>query len=516
MICGIAVISASAAFALELPDALQFPGLTVSGDVRTGLRVEGATYDKFGEHDEFKGVREAGAEDAKAYAYSDDIDDGTPFRAQLVLQWERDNLGVKTRFRYRPDADPDGEPGDGRLNAKVNDLNNTVNKAFVWGSMLDNKVKVTLGKGLDAGYSLFYSNFNGTGAKVSKNVGDFDGKDGVRLDVTPIEGLSIGLFYGTGDLFANAYKNGDSSDFTDWASSDRRFVVGAKYTTDNIKIVASLYHNFYNWEHETDALGKRMYSGGPFFGGEDEAAQAGFSGGKYFSGDQFDNWDSALPNTSNLLVGAQYAADALQIDLSLAFVNLGSMKFKDNFSYNNFDQKSTTTEEEFDAGLENNIYKGGNFNPFWAFKPKISVAYALNDQLTVALALTDLTIGDLYWYEKVKEDGTGGAGNLFPITINPSAAYAINDDITASLDLNFKINADATDQFGFGVKPAAEFSLGSGATFVVYDEITFWTQSKDDAALIAEHGGKGVYEGRAHNGASGTTNTLQFDFVWTF
>jgi hypothetical protein len=509
MICGIAIISASAAFALELPDALQFPGLTVSGDVRTGLRVDGATYDKFGEGDVFKGDHEAGAEDVQAFAYSDDIDDGTPFRAQLVLQWERDNLGVKTRFRYRPDAGKNGN-----LDAKVNDLNNTVNKAFVWGSILDKKVKVTLGKGLDAGYSLFYSNFSG--GENSINVGDFDGKDGVRLDVTPIEGLSVGLFYGTGDLFNKAYKDGTDSGYTDWESTDRRFVVGAKYTTDNIKIVASLYHNFYNWEQETDKLQKRMYSGKVF--GLD---QMGFSGGDYFSGDQFDNWDAALPNTSNLLVGAQYAADKLTIDLSLAFVNLGSMKFKDNFSYNNMDA-GAATEEEYDAYMENDVYKGGNFNPFWIFAPKIKAAYSIDDKLTVALALTDIRVGDLFWYKKIEYDETtgirslkGGQGNLFPITINPSASYAINDDITASLDLNFKINADATDQFGFGVKPAAEFSLGSGATFVVYDEITFWAKSKDDVTFMKEHGGD-QYAGRAHDGASGTTNTLQFDFVWTF
>jgi hypothetical protein len=478
MICGIAIISASAAFALELPDALQFPGLTVSGDVRTGLRVEGGTYDDFGEDGRYSqnGNLEAGAFDPDVYAYSDDIDDGTPFRAQLVLQWERENLGVKTRFRYKPNGD---------LGGRVDDLNTTVNKAFAWGSILDNKVKVTLGKGLDAGYGLFYSNFSGGNASI--NITDFDGKDGVRLDVTPIEGLSIGAFYGSTDLFAKA-KGDNSGTSYDEGNADRRFVVGAKYVTDSFKIVASLYHNFYDWDNP-----------------QDDGIYGNYWTAGYFSGDALDNLDKALPNTSNLLVGAQYATDALTIDLSMAFVNLGSMTYKKSVQF--------PEDEEM-----TNEYKKGDYNPYWIWAPKISAAYAIDDKLTVALALTDIRIGDLYYYKDADAENPEdkGAGNLFPITINPSAAYAINDDITASLDLNFKINADATDQFGFGVKPAAEFSLGSGATFVVYDEITFWTKSKDDAEFIAKHNAGPGYKDRAHNGVSGTSNTLQFDFVWTF
>ncbi|MDR1362421.1 MAG: hypothetical protein LBJ35_00005, partial [Spirochaetaceae bacterium] len=101
---GIAIASASAAFALDLPDALKIPGLSVTGDVRTGLRVDGGTFDDFGKDNAFNpDGEESGAVDPYVYAYSDDIDDGTPFRAQLQLVWQRDNLGVKTRFRYRPD-----------------------------------------------------------------------------------------------------------------------------------------------------------------------------------------------------------------------------------------------------------------------------------------------------------------------------------------------------------------------------------------------------------------------------
>ena len=86
LVC-LALLSAGAAFALDLPDALKIPGLTVTGDVRTGLRVDGGTYDKFGENDVFGSGKAAGAQVPKVYAYSDDLGDGKPFRAQLQLVW---------------------------------------------------------------------------------------------------------------------------------------------------------------------------------------------------------------------------------------------------------------------------------------------------------------------------------------------------------------------------------------------------------------------------------------------
>jgi hypothetical protein len=513
MSCGIAIISASAAFALELPDALQFPGLTVSGDVATGLRVDGVTKDKA--PDDYKGNFEAGAEDVLVYPYSDSIDDGTPFRAQLVLQWERENLGVKTRFRYQPDNGSGSPPGTGNLGGKLDNLNNTVNKAFVWGSILDNMVKVSLGKGLDAQYGLFYEKFSGANADgkgTSTNVTDFDGKDGVRLDVTLpfVEGLSFGIFYGSKDLFAKAGTDPANESY-DIDNADRRFVFGAKYVTDSLKIVASLYHNFYDWETENSS----QY--GNYWNAKIEELEDGDgyriltpdypNNSGYFTGDALDNLDKALPNTSNLLVGAQYAADKLTIDLSMAFVNLGAMSIKKSLQFPKDDDIK-------------GAYKKGDYNPFWRFAPKIKAAYAIDDKLTVALALTDLSIGDLYWYEETGHANTedDGAGHLFPITINPSVAYAINDDITTSVDLNFKINSNGSDQFGFGVKPAAEFSLGSGATFVVYDELTFWAKSNDDADFIKKHGtsSRPNYLNGGNQGVAGTTNTLQFDFVWTF
>ncbi|MDR2445428.1 MAG: hypothetical protein LBD44_05790 [Spirochaetaceae bacterium] len=464
------LLSAGLAFALDLPDALKIPGLTVTGDVRTGLLVDGSTVDDVGEGGIFADGRSTGAQTPSVYAFSDDIGDGTSFRAQLQLVWERDNLGVKTRFRYRPDK------ADGALNNKLSGLNNTVNKAFVYANILDSKVKVSVGKGTDEAWGLFYSNFqNNTG---------FDGNDGVKIEVKPIDGLNLGAHYGTKDLFANAINDGGA--WNDQSNTeDRRFVVGAKYTSDLFSVVAATSHNVVN-----------------FWGEEEGYDQAWISQ----AGGELIPYGASFPNTiynsSSLLVGLQVKPiDPLQIDLSFAAVNLGSKTVKGAY-----------------LGGEDSpgSYKKGDFNPFWKAWLKFKADFAVNDQLSVALGISDVEFADA-WYTTVADADDPedeGLGYLFPITISPSAAYAINDDLTAGLELNLKINSGGSDQFGIGIKPSAEFSLGSGATFVVFDEITFWGKSNDDVDFLAKH--PGIYEQGGNKGASGTTNALQFDFVWTF
>jgi hypothetical protein len=458
-----ALLAAGTAFALDLPDALKIPGLTVTGDVRTGLQVSGGTVDDYGKlYDaDLTNAPETGAIDPKVFAFSDDLGTGVPFRAQLQLVWERDKLGVKTRFRYQPAA-------SNVLTDKLSDLNTTVNKAFVYANLLDNKVKVSLGKGTDEAWGLFYSNFG------SGPTSGFDGNDGVKLEVKPIDGLNIGAHYGAGNLFGNApdYKE-------DTTSADRRLVVGAKYTSDIFGAIVSTTHNFSEPDEDKNT---HTYQKGK---------------GPY---DATENIGTPLVNTSNLLVGAWVKPiDPLRIDLSLIAVNLGSRTISVAYT----DGKDDPTS-----------YKKGDYNPYWAIYPKLKVGYTLSEQLSVGLAFTDIVIADGYYFAETDptkvEDS--GAGSLFPITINPSVGYTINDDISVSLDLNLKINLNGSDQFGIGFKPAAEFSLGSGATFVVYDELTFYTKANDDADFRAKHPN---FEG-ANYGASGTANTLQFDFVWTF
>jgi hypothetical protein len=497
LIVCLTVLTIGTAFALDLPDALKIPGLTVTGDVRTGLRVDGGTIDNKGENDVF-GSGPAGAQDPAVYAHSDDLDDGTPFRAQLQLVWERDKLGVKTRFRYRPDGagkitstiDPGGfettaaSELPGTVDQRLALLNATVNKAFVYGKLLDDKVRVSAGKGLDEAWALFYSSF--ANAAGSGNTGGFDGKDGVKIEVKPIPGLNLGAFYGTGNLFGKAYKPGSEGPFIDWSENDRRLAVGAKYTSKLFSVVAATTHNFV----EPD-VGVNSYDG-------------------RYAINAAGNIDGPIPGTSNLLVGLRVnPIEPLQIDLSFAAVNLGSKTVKAAFG---------------DGEDMPNTYKKGDFNPYWAAWLKFKAAYAVNDKLGVALDIYDISFADSYYYDETFTGSSGsiddyegsGLGNLFPITISPSATYALTDDITAGVALGYNINSGGSDQFGFGFKPSAEFSLGSGATFVVWDELTFWAQSNDDVDFLLKHPSLLDNHQGGNKGASGTTNTLQFDFVWTF
>jgi hypothetical protein len=131
-----------------------------------------------------------------------------------------------------------------------------------------------------------------------------------------------------------------------------------------------------------------------------------------------------------------------------------------------------------------------------------------------------MQFADWYFYEKSGDSDpeNNGLGHLFPITINLTPGYKLNDDLGLSAELSFKIHGGGSDQFGFGFKPKAEFSLGDGAKFVVYDNIVFWTQSqltKDDPGDFAKDH-IGVVHVLQNGGTAGTKNTLQFDFVWEF
>jgi hypothetical protein len=452
---GLAILAGSVS-ALDLPDALKIPGLVVTGDVATGFRVTGESWNSYNDVD-------GDTPDPVAFAYSSAIDDGTPFRAQLQLVWTRGNLGVKTRLRYRPDA-------AGDLNDTLSDLNSTVNKAFVWGDLLDKKVRVTAGKGLDGAWGLFYSNF--------KTTGDYDGVDGVKVEVKPIDGLNLGVAYGA-DIFAKSWKNSWENGYTDAQAAEKRLVVGAKYSTPAFGLVASLYHNL----KELDD-------------------------GATYSVDAYDIPDGditgALPRTSNLIVGAKVTPPSvpLTVNVSAAFKNLGSESLAEN--------KNITVTDN------NGYYKGGDYNPYWYGKLKANVEYGVNDALSIGVALSDIYFADGYYLGESKTDGTGGAGGLPPVSINPYVGYALNDDISLGGDLTFKINQGGSDQFAFAVQPTAEFSLGSGAKFTVFDELVFYGASPnaDDAEWVGKH--NGAVQKLFAGGASGTANTFHIEFGWTF
>jgi hypothetical protein len=488
-----AALSAGSAFALDLPDAIKIPGLTVTGEVKTGLRVDGETYVDTETGDDGK-LKEGDniATDPYVYAYSDNIDDGTPFRARLTLVWTREKLGVKTQFQYAPDK-------EGILNNRLAMLNNTVNKAFVYANLFDNKAKLSLGKGTDEVWNLPWSNFS--------NDASFDaGVNGVKLEVKPIDGLNIGAAYGTGKLFSNAWNNKGTPGFTDQtgiADVDevRKFIVGAEYKTDNLKVTLALLANIWGVNDKDFGL--------------DYTAIDPDTGAGYFQAELFRrNINNPFKGTSNLLIGASFTPIApLTVNFAGAITGLGAKT----------PAKAYDDENDVDNYYDDHLYKDGKFNPYWIFMPKLNGEFAVNDALSVGLTITDWYFADEFYNKKTGDDDVteNGQGLLFPITFNPYVAYVLNDDITAQLDLNLKINHNGSDRFGFGLKPSATFDLGSGATFVVYDEITFYGKSKaaDDDDFKKDHAGAA---GAARSGVPGdtpyayTTNILQFDFVWTF
>jgi hypothetical protein len=511
LIVCLALLAVGTAFALELPDALKIPGLTVTGDVMTGLRVSGGTFDDFGKDGVFNvkdddgNYREPGAQDPTVSAYSNTHGNGAPFRAQLLLVWEREKLGVKTLFRYQP-AGPgaglittDPKTGkesvapatqDGRLAGTLNNLNLTIPTAYVYANLLDNKIKVSLGKATDKAWALPTHSY-GDEAYGNAGTNALDNKDGIKVEVKPIEGLNVGAHYGTSNLFAKAVTSSGYTDQTQELNAktglditDRLLVVGAKYTSSLFSVVATTAHNFVESQYKDSVV-------------------SNYTGGAY---DALQNVGRPIPSTSNLLVGVQVAPiDPLTIDLSVAAINLGSK----------------TAIGAYNGGEEvSGYYKKGDFNPFWAIYPNLTVAYKISEQLTASLGISDIQIADAYYTAETgagisNDDKEGyGLGFLFPITITPAVLYAINNDISVGLDISFKINANGSDQLGFVFKPTATFALGSGATFVVYDELALYTKSNDDTAFIEKH--QNAAGAGPLGGASGTTNTLQFDFVWKF
>jgi hypothetical protein len=458
---GLAILAGSVS-ALDLPDALKIPGLVVTGNVRTGFRVTGGTWADVKENG--GKVRDADHADPKAFAYSDDPDNGAPFRAQLQLVWTRGNLGVKAHFRYQPGADEASLGDTTPFNVAA-----FVNKAFVYGDVLDKKVRLNVGKELDASWGFFSGTLSGS------NTDQYDGKDGAKIEIKPIDGLNLGAFYGANGLFTNAFRTSEAAYTT--ANSDPLLVVGAKYNTSTFGIVASLLHRF-NFAETTD----------------------------YGSG--IPDLSNALPNTSNLLVGIRLAPEGVPLTVN---ANLGASSLG-----------AQTMTQLNDGNSIANAYNSGDYNPWTLFYAKLNLGYGVSDALSLGLAVKDIRVGSQYYYALGDaENATDrGRGQLFPITISPSVGYAVNDDVEVGGELQFRINQNGTDQFGFGVNPSATFQLGNGATFNVYDEIVFYSASKYhsdiDNDYREKHPGFADAGFSTDNGTSGTVNTFHVEFGWSF
>jgi hypothetical protein len=228
---------------LDLPDALKLDGLSVDGKIQTGFNVSGATHNTSFDNTANGGKAvDSGAENPVAQALSDDIGDGTAFRTDLNVVYQKENVGIRTRFRFQPERGDEYNFDSPFTTAAI-----TINKGFIWANVLNKTVTVSAGRGLNEAWTLFYSDFGNRGGGTNSA---FDGKDGLKVEVTPIEGLNVGAFYGMANLFRDAYEDGDNNGAVD----DRRLVVGAKYDNPRFGVMFSVYHNFAETNYDNYTL----------------------------------------------------------------------------------------------------------------------------------------------------------------------------------------------------------------------------------------------------------------------
>lgn len=170
---------AGGVFAVDLPD-----GLSVTGEVKTGLRID--AYDG----------------DTAGYGYNNDA--GENFRARVNVDLVGERGGVKTRFQV--------------LNTDAA----TMARAFGFVNLFNKHVVVWGGLGVEDIY--------GVGGVVDTDV---DGGHSARLEVRPIEGLSIAW----GLPFSLEGNKGDAG----YVFGSSR--IGAKYANDFITVIASFRLN---------------------------------------------------------------------------------------------------------------------------------------------------------------------------------------------------------------------------------------------------------------------------------
>ncbi|GHV80505.1 hypothetical protein AGMMS49944_22960 [Spirochaetia bacterium] len=178
-------------FAVDLPGDFK-----ITGEVKTGVGI-------FGQAD-----GDDDTDDIYAHAWNDDAE--LPLRTRLDFIWEGEYGGTKARLEGVP-MSTGGETTGFYPNLTI---------AYGWANLLNKKVAIYGGHGVDGNFGSL-----GTFGVIDESI---DGGDSIRVEVRPIEGLSI--YYG---LPAPINERGSLK--TVFGSS--RF--GAKYATEKFSVVAS-------------------------------------------------------------------------------------------------------------------------------------------------------------------------------------------------------------------------------------------------------------------------------------
>ena len=127
-------------------------------------------------------------------------DSGTTSRFNLQAAYTNENVGATARLRMQNDL-ADGSAG-----------NLFVNRAFAWATMLDGKVKTVVGKLGDYTWSSF-----------GNDIGNFDTKTGLQVQVMPMAGLNVGFFL---------HAAGVATQLVEDAFGD--LAIGASYTMEGL------------------------------------------------------------------------------------------------------------------------------------------------------------------------------------------------------------------------------------------------------------------------------------------
>jgi hypothetical protein len=184
-------------------------GFTITGEVKSGFGV-------FSQDDEVDN-----GDDTYIRAWNNDA--GNAFRFRLNFGWAGDVGGTKFRIQARDDNEG---------------VYTTMAKAFGWVNLLDKKIVIWGGHGVD--------NIYGTAGVVDDNV---DGEaDLVRLEVRPIDGLSLAfgvpipILGGSIQQDTNGDGKPETLDYSNKVSLGNTFGAsrfGAKFSNDTLTVLVS-------------------------------------------------------------------------------------------------------------------------------------------------------------------------------------------------------------------------------------------------------------------------------------
>ena len=476
--------------------------LTISGGVQTGLRMDSNSKVKSVGGEKVQGTKEA------LYLYSDNIDDGTGFRADLGAEWTNGRVGAKINLRQNV-----GElftySGANLSQSSWLDFGGyypVITNAYAWVNLFSGIITVSGGIIDDDVWGTYALAPDSTYTNTA-----YDAVKGFRIAVQPIDGLSIGAAWKLDEWIeynADPTASGNGGEFQDSyiGSGDIEKPDGAdgKYTLGQF-FGGSVFGVSYLNEA---------------FGGANVSLRLNRAASYVDKNGKFQN-DGSLG--VDLLLGVKItpaSLSALTVLIDGEFRNLGFDKALLDGRY-----QYRITDELKDAGLDfaiNASYK--------VLEPlKVGLRFHLKNYVFTDDDDWDGGMGELIGqYMEAKEKKMSEVIEDFTCTdldIRLYGSYAVTEWLIPGLQLQLNFGGKPTkvidelkiksvgdnkyaDFKSFDIKPSVTFKLGESLTFVVYDKISIFGDyfyGNNNQAKKAEDFNKG-YVG----------NRLQLDFVWAF